>query len=39
MERHGFVTKSSTPEAHAANKKDQLAVWKVVLKDAGIEPQ
>jgi tripartite-type tricarboxylate transporter receptor subunit TctC len=33
------VPKSSTPEALAAYMKDQLAVWKVALKDAGIEPQ
>lgn len=39
MQRHGFVPKSSTPEALAAFMKDQLAVWKVALKDAGIEPQ
>jgi tripartite-type tricarboxylate transporter receptor subunit TctC len=39
MQRHGFVPRSSTPEALAAYLKDQLAVWKVALKDAGIEPQ
>lgn len=39
MQRHGFIPKSSTPEALAAFMKDQLAVWKVALKDAGIEPQ
>jgi tripartite-type tricarboxylate transporter receptor subunit TctC len=39
MQRHGFVPRSSTPEALAAYMKDQLAVWKVALKDAGIEPQ
>ncbi|WP_395708094.1 Bug family tripartite tricarboxylate transporter substrate binding protein [Reyranella sp.] len=39
MQRHGFIPKSSTPEALAAYMKDQLAVWKVALKDAGIEPQ
>jgi tripartite-type tricarboxylate transporter receptor subunit TctC len=39
MQRHGFAPKSSTPEALAAFMKDQLGVWKVALKDAGIEPQ
>jgi len=39
MQRHGFIPKSSTPEALATYMKDQLAVWKVALKDAGIEPQ
>lgn len=39
MEKHGFIPKSSTPEALGAYMKDQLGVWKVALKDAGIEPQ
>jgi tripartite-type tricarboxylate transporter receptor subunit TctC len=39
MQRHGFVPRSSTPAELAAFMKDQLAVWKVALKDAGIEPQ
>jgi tripartite-type tricarboxylate transporter receptor subunit TctC len=39
MQGQGFIPKSSTPEALAAYMKDQLAVWKVALKDAGIEPQ
>jgi len=39
MQRHGFIPKSSTPEALVTYMKDQLAVWKVALKDAGIEPQ
>ena len=39
MEKHGFIPKSSTPEALAAYMKDQLTVWKVALNDAGIEPQ
>ncbi|MCW5747238.1 MAG: tripartite tricarboxylate transporter substrate binding protein [Alphaproteobacteria bacterium] len=39
MHRHGFVPRSSTPAELAAYMKDQLATWKVVLKDAGIEPQ
>lgn len=39
MQRHGFIPKSSTPEVLANYMKDQLRVWKTVLKDAGIEPQ
>jgi putative tricarboxylic transport membrane protein len=39
MQGQGFIPKSSTPEALTAYMKDQLAVWKVALKDAGIEPQ
>ena len=39
MQRHGFIPKSSTPEALAVYMKDQLAIWKTALKDAGIEPQ
>jgi tripartite-type tricarboxylate transporter receptor subunit TctC len=39
MQRHGFIPKSSTPAELAIYMKDQLAVWKVALKDAGIEPQ
>lgn len=39
MERHGFLPKSSTPAALASYMKDQLGVWKMVLKEAGIEPQ
>ena len=39
MERHGFIPKSSTPAELAAYMKEQLGVWKVALKDAGIEPQ
>jgi tripartite-type tricarboxylate transporter receptor subunit TctC len=39
MQRHGFVPKSSTAAALASYKKDQLGVWKVALRDAGIEPQ
>lgn len=39
MLKHGFVAKSSTPEELTAYFKDQLAVWKTALKDAGIEPQ
>jgi tripartite-type tricarboxylate transporter receptor subunit TctC len=39
MQRHGFAPKSSTPGELAASMKDQLAVWKVALRDAGLEPQ
>ena len=39
MEKHGFIPKSSTPGELATYMKDQLAVWKIALKDAGIEPQ
>lgn len=39
MERHGFIPKSSTPGELGVYLKDQLAVWKTALKDAGIEPQ
>jgi tripartite-type tricarboxylate transporter receptor subunit TctC len=39
MQRHGFAPRSSTPEALAAYMKEQPAVWKVALKDAGMEPQ
>jgi tripartite-type tricarboxylate transporter receptor subunit TctC len=39
MQKHGFIPKSSTPEALATYMKDQLAIWKTALKAAGIEPQ
>ena len=39
MESQGFIPRSSTPGELATYMKDQLGVWKVVLKDAGIEPQ
>jgi len=39
MLKHGFMPKSSTPEALAAYLKDQLAIWKGALKTAGVEPQ
>jgi len=39
MQGHGFNPRSSTPAELAAYMKDQLAVWKVALRDAGIEPQ
>ncbi len=39
MLKHGFMAKSSTPEALAAYLKDQLAIWKTALKAAGVDPQ
>lgn len=39
MLRHGFMPKSSTPEALAVYLKEQLGVWKSALKTAGVEPQ
>jgi tripartite-type tricarboxylate transporter receptor subunit TctC len=39
MLKQGFMAKSSTPEALALHIKDQLAVWKTALKNAGVEPQ
>jgi len=39
MQKHGFLPRVSTPEELGAYMKDQLEVWKVALKDAGIEPQ
>ena len=39
MLRQGFMARSSTPEALAANIKEQLAVWKSALKSAGVDPQ
>jgi tripartite-type tricarboxylate transporter receptor subunit TctC len=39
MLKHGFMAKSSTPEALTAYMKEQLAVWKGALKSAGVEPQ
>jgi tripartite-type tricarboxylate transporter receptor subunit TctC len=39
MQKQGFLPKSSTPGELAAHLKDQLAIWKVALRDAGIEPQ
>ena len=39
MLKHGFMAKSSTPEALAAYLKEQDAVWKGALKTAGVEPQ
>jgi len=39
MLRHGFMAKSSTPEALTAYMKEQIAIWKTALKVAGVEPQ
>jgi tripartite-type tricarboxylate transporter receptor subunit TctC len=39
MLKHGFMAKSSTPEALAVYLKEQLAIWKTALKTAGVEPQ
>lgn len=39
VQRHGFIPKSSTPEALSKYMREQLGVWKTVLRDAGIEPQ
>jgi tripartite-type tricarboxylate transporter receptor subunit TctC len=39
MLRHGFVAKSSTPEALTAYLKEQVGVWKSALKTAGVDPQ
>jgi len=39
MQRHGITPQSSTPQALAGYMKEQLGVWKIALRDAGIEPQ
>lgn len=39
MLRQGFIARSSTPAALAAYMKEQLAMWKLALKIARIEPQ
>jgi tripartite-type tricarboxylate transporter receptor subunit TctC len=39
MLKHGFMARSSTPEALAAFMKEQLVIWKAALKTAGVEPQ
>ena len=39
MLKHGFVARSSTPQALGAYIKEQIAVWKSALKTAGVEPQ
>jgi tripartite-type tricarboxylate transporter receptor subunit TctC len=39
LARIGFTPRPGTPEQFGAYMKDQIAVWKQALKDAGIEPQ
>jgi tripartite-type tricarboxylate transporter receptor subunit TctC len=39
MLNHGFMARSSTPEALGAYIKEQVGVWKTALKAAGVEPQ
>lgn len=39
MLKHGFMARSSTPQALAAYMKEQLGVWNSALKAAGVEPQ
>jgi tripartite-type tricarboxylate transporter receptor subunit TctC len=39
MLKHGFLARSSTPEALAAYMKEQIGVWKTALKTAGVEQQ
>jgi tripartite-type tricarboxylate transporter receptor subunit TctC len=39
MLRHGFMARSSTPEALGSYMREQLAVWKTALRAAGVEPQ
>jgi len=39
MLKHGFMARSSTPEALAAHMKEQLGVWKAALKAANVELQ
>ncbi len=39
MLKQGFIPKSSTPEALITYMKDQMQVWKVALKNAGLEAQ
>ena len=39
MLKHGFVARSSTPEALAAFMQEQLGVWKTALKAANVAPQ
>jgi len=39
MLKHGFMARSSTPEALAAHMKEQLGIWKTAIKVAGLEPQ
>ena len=39
MNRQGFIPRSSSPEWAASYIKDQFAIWKKAMEDAGIEPQ
>jgi tripartite-type tricarboxylate transporter receptor subunit TctC len=39
MLNHGFMARSSTPEALGAYIREQVEVWKTALKSAGVEPQ
>jgi len=39
MLKHGFMARSSTPEALAAHMKEQLGVWKTALQTANVELQ
>ena len=39
MQKHGFASKSSTPEEFTAYLKVQIETWRTALKKAGIEPQ
>jgi tripartite-type tricarboxylate transporter receptor subunit TctC len=39
MLKHGFMARSSTPEALGTYLKEQHTVWKGALKTAGVEPQ
>ena len=38
MLNHGFMARSSTPEALGAYIKEQVPIWKTALKSAGVEP-
>ena len=39
MSKQGVIARSMTPDAFAAYLKDQNAIWKAALKDAGLQPQ
>ncbi len=39
MQKHGFMPRSSTPQALASYMKEQITVWKSALLAAGLEPQ
>lgn len=38
MQKQGFIPRSSTPEELSATMREQLDIWKIALKNAGIEP-